>query len=227
MFEAYLGADAFRGGVRRYIKARAFSNASSADLWNALGAASGVAVGDIASNWTEQPGFPLISVAASCDAAGQRTIALAQRRFLLRGADPGVSHWSVPLQLRSGAHGTTQAVLLTEDGQKVAAGRCDQPLSVNADAIGFYRASYDASTARTNAENFGALEEGDKIALLDDQWALVESGAGDLGSYLTLASSMGSDLDTRAWQQIAAALTQAGVVRAAAPRGTTTAPKAD
>jgi aminopeptidase N len=206
MFEAYLGADAFRGGVRRYIKARAFSNATSADLWNALGAASGVAVGDIASNWTEQPGFPLVSVAASCDAAGQRTVALAQRRFLLRGADPGASHWSVPLQIRSGAHGTTQAVLLTEDGQKVAAGRCDQPLSVNADAIGFYRASYDATTTRTNAENFGALEDGDKIALLDDQWALVESGAGDLGSYLTLASSMGSDLDTRAWQQIAAAL---------------------
>lgn len=206
MFEAYLGPDAFRGGVRRYIKARAFSNATSADLWNALGAVSGVPVGAITSMWTEQPGFPLVSVAASCDAAGLRTVALAQRRFLLRGADTGPSHWSVPLQIRSGAHGTPRALLLTEDGQKVAAGRCDEPLSVNADAIGFYRASYDAPTSRTNAANFGALEDGDKIALLDDQWALVESGADDLRSYLALASSMGSDLNSRAWQQIAAAL---------------------
>ena len=206
MFENYLGRDAFRGGVRRYIKARAFSNATTADLWNALGAATGVAIGDMASNWTEQPGFPLVTVSASCDAAGHRTVSLAQQRFLLRGADTGRSHWSVPLRIRSGADGTPWAVLLTEDGQSASAGRCDQPLSVNADAIGFYRARYDEATYRTNAEHFGALQDGDKIALLDDQWALVESGAVELRSYLALASSMGSDLNTRAWQQIAAAL---------------------
>ncbi|HEY4975329.1 MAG TPA: M1 family metallopeptidase, partial [Steroidobacteraceae bacterium] len=68
MFEAYLGPDTFRSGVRRYIKARAFSNATSADLWNALGAASGASVVAMASSWTEQPGFPLVTVAASCDA---------------------------------------------------------------------------------------------------------------------------------------------------------------
>jgi len=36
MFEAYLGPDVFRAGVRAYIKARAFSNATTADLWLAL-----------------------------------------------------------------------------------------------------------------------------------------------------------------------------------------------
>ena len=206
MFEAYLGPDTFRSGVRRYIRARAFSNATTADLWNALSAASGAAIGDIASGWTEQPGFPLVTVAASCDAAGRRTVALAQRRFLLRGADAAASRWSVPLQIRSGTTGTPRTVLLTGDGQKVSAGRCDEPLSVNADAIGFYRARYDEATYKANAVNFGALADGDKIALLDDQWALVESGADELRSYLALASSMGSNLDTRAWEQIAAAL---------------------
>jgi aminopeptidase N len=206
MFEAYLGADTFRAGVRRYIKARAFSNATSADLWNALSAASGLAIGGIATNWTEQPGFPLVAVAASCDADNHRTASLQQRRFLLRGADPGVSHWSIPLQIRSGVNGKPRAVLFTEDGQRAAAGRCDEPLSVNADAIGFYRARYDEATNRINARDFTALQDGDKIALLDDQWALVESGQGELSSYLALASSMGSSLNTRAWQQIAAAL---------------------
>ena len=40
MFEAYMGPDSFRDGVRQYIKAHAFSNATTVDLWNALSAAS-------------------------------------------------------------------------------------------------------------------------------------------------------------------------------------------
>ena len=33
MLEAYLGPDTFRAGIRQYIAARAYSNATSADLW--------------------------------------------------------------------------------------------------------------------------------------------------------------------------------------------------
>jgi aminopeptidase N len=206
MLEAYLGPDVFRGGIRRYIRARAFSNATTADLWNALSAAGGADVVAMASSWTEQPGFPLIMVTASCDAAGQRTVALAQRRFLLRGSDPGAAHWSVPLQIRIDTRGAPRTVLLTEDGQTVPAGRCQDPLSVNANAIGFYRARYDDATNQVNAAQFAALEDGDRIALLDDQWALVESGTDPLRNYLALASSMGTNLNSRAWEQIAAAL---------------------
>ena len=206
MFEAYLGADIFRSGVRGYMQARAFSNATTADLWNALGRASNKDVGAMAAGWTEQAGFPLIAVAARCDAAGARTISLSQTRFLLSGADAAASHWNVPLQIRAGADGTPQSVLLSGSDQPIKAGRCDEPLSVNADAIGFYRAIYDPATLATNTRNFGHLPDADRIALLDDQWALVESGAQPLPSYLALASSMGADLDTRAWEQIAQAL---------------------
>ncbi len=206
MFEAYLGPDVFRSGIRSYIKARAFSNATTADLWNGLSAASGKNVGKIAADWTEQAGFPLVMVAAHCDANGARTITLSQKRFLLSGTDPSSSHWNIPLQIRAGEHGSPQSVMLSKDGQSAAAGRCDEPLSVDADAIGFYRVMYDPATLAANTKNFGRLADADRIALLDDQWALVESGAAPLPTYLTLASSMGKDLDTRAWDQIAHAL---------------------
>jgi aminopeptidase N len=206
MFEAYLGPDIFRSGVRSYIQARAFSNATTADLWNALSLASSRDVAAIAAEWTEQPGFPLVAVAAHCDAAGARTISLSQKRFLLSGADAASSHWSIPLQIRTGAGGTPQSVLLSKEVQPAQAGRCDEPLSVNADAIGFYRVVYDPATLATNTKNFAHLPDADRIALLDDQWALVESGIERLPSYLALASSMGTDLDTRAWEQITHAL---------------------
>ncbi|MFI4865862.1 MAG: M1 family metallopeptidase [Steroidobacterales bacterium] len=206
MFEAYMGPDIFRDGIRGYMKAHAFSNATTVDLWNALGAASHRNIGEIAADWTEQAGFPLVSVTAACDAAGVRSIELSQQRFLLSGSDPHASRWRIPLQLRSGAAGAVQSVLLSENGQKLAAGRCDEPLSVNADAIGFYRTRYDAATFGINAKNFASLADGDRIALLDDQWALVESGKDKLASYLALATAMGSSVDARQWEQIVEAL---------------------
>ncbi len=206
MLEAYLGPDTWRDGVRRYIKARAYSNATSGDLWRALSAASGRDVESIASDWTTKPGFPLVSVRATCDGAGNRTVSLAQKRFLLEGTDPAKPRWSVPMRVRSGVAGTVQTVLFTDDGQTLSAGRCDEPLSANAGDLGFYRVAYDDATLATDRKNFAALPDTDKIALLDDEWALVQAGAARLGAYLSLASSMGADMDARAWTQIADAL---------------------
>ncbi len=206
MLEAYLGDDVFRDGIRKYMKARAFSNATSTDLWIALSQASGRDVRAFAADWTEQPGFPLVSVTAQCDANGARTISLSQQRFLLSGSDAAGLRWKVPLQIRSGADGAPQSLLLEKDGQSAPAGRCDEPLSVNANTIGYFRAGYDAATLATNTRLFGTLKNGDRIALLDDQWALVESGKQDLSSFLALASGMGDDLDERAWEKISGAL---------------------
>ena len=206
MFEAYMGPDTFRDGIRAYMKAHAFSNATTVDLWNALGAASHSDIGAIAADWTEQAGFPLVSVSAACDAAGARTIVLSQRRFLLGGAGAQGAKWRIPLQIRSATGAAPQSVLFTQKGQEVSAGRCDEPLSVNADAIGFYRSRYDGASFATIASHFGALPDGDRIALLDDQWALAESGNDTLANYLTLASAMGSSVDAREWEQILEAL---------------------
>lgn len=206
MLEAYLGPDTFRAGVRGYMQAHKFSNATSADLWNGLTAASGKDVAKLASGWTEQPGFPLVSVAATCDAQGNRTISLTQKRFLLSGNDAANEHWNVPLNVRSGANGTVQTVLFTADGQTAKAGRCDEPLSVNAEDIGYFRASYDPQTLATNTKNFASLPAPEKVTLLDDQWAMTQAGQAPLSAYLALASAMGNDLDARAWEQIIGAL---------------------
>ncbi|MGA3158929.1 MAG: M1 family aminopeptidase, partial [Steroidobacteraceae bacterium] len=206
MFEAYLGPDIFRDGVRRLMKARAFSNATSADLWQALSAASGKDIKALATDWTEQAGFPLVSVTAECDAAGARTLQLSQERFLDDGIDPVHSHWSIPLRVRVGAAGTPQSELFSAQTQSLAAGRCDEPLSVNADTVGFYRVRYDAATLATNTHAFAKLPITDRFALLDDQWAMVRNGREPLANYLNLAGAMGASFDARAWMQIGSVL---------------------
>src|ERR1700681_3609316 len=207
MLEAYLGEKTFRAGSRRYIKARAYSNATSGDLWQALSAASGRDVEKIASGWTTQPGFPLVGVRATCAASGARTLVLTQKRFLLEGSDPKNPRWNIPVAVRSGSSGVPRVVLFTADGQRVAGGKCGEPLSANAGAVGFYRVKYDGATLATDRKYFAALPDADKIVLLDDQWALAEANQAPLGAYLTLAAAMQAHVDARAWDQILSALT--------------------
>jgi aminopeptidase N len=205
MLENYLGEDVFRDGLRRYMRARAYSNATAADLWQALNAASGKDVAQLAAQWTTQPGFPLISVNAACDASGMRSVSLHQNRFLLSSTEPVLSRWRIPLRVRAGGDSVVSRVLFDAEGQQVPAGRCDQTLSINADAVGYYRVRYDAATLGTNTAHFATGAAGDRIALLDDQWALVEAGQAPLASYLPLAAAMQGNFVTRAWQQISAA----------------------
>ena len=66
MIEDWISPDVFRTGMRAYMKAHQYSNATSADLWAALSAASGKDVAAVAAGFTEQPGIPLVHVTRRC-----------------------------------------------------------------------------------------------------------------------------------------------------------------
>lgn len=209
MLEHYMGPDDFRRGIRNYMKQHAYSNTLGGDLWQALDAVGdkSTRISDIATSWTTQPGFPLVSAAATCGADGKRTVALTQQRFLLQGLETGKAKgsWQVPLQVRSGS-GPAKAVLLTGARQQIEAGTCQDTLTVNADAIGYFRVAYDPATLALNTARFTTLTDGDRIAMLDDQWALAQAGAAPLQSYLALAWAMGGLQNPRSWEQIAGVL---------------------
>ncbi len=63
MLEFYLGEKVFQQGVSAYIKEYSFGNATTNDLWSALGKASGKPVKEIMDTWCKQPGYPLLRVA--------------------------------------------------------------------------------------------------------------------------------------------------------------------
>ena len=60
MLENYLGETAFRDGIRAYMAAHAYSNSTTADLWQALESVAHKPVTGIAASFTEQDGVPLI-----------------------------------------------------------------------------------------------------------------------------------------------------------------------
>ena len=207
MLEAYLGEDTFRDGVRAYVKTHAYSSASSADLWYALTAAAKKDVAALARGWSEQPGFPLVSVTATCNAGGNRTVTLSQGRFFVDGTtDAAKQLWSVPVGL-AGAAAPSYVLLTTPQQGGIPAGRCSDPLRANAGGIGYYRVAYDAQTLDANRKAFGTLPDDDKIAMLYDQWALARAGLSPLGSYLGLVNAVGDDRNPVVWSQIVGSLT--------------------
>ncbi|HEX9968923.1 MAG TPA: M1 family metallopeptidase, partial [Acidimicrobiales bacterium] len=56
MLERYLGADEFRSGIRRYLKAHEYGNAETTDLWDAIEDATGEPVRRIMDSWIFQGG---------------------------------------------------------------------------------------------------------------------------------------------------------------------------
>jgi puromycin-sensitive aminopeptidase len=199
MIEGFLGADAFRAGVRSYLNRYREANATADDFWRELGTASGRDVAAIANTWIKTPGHPVVHVTAT-QRGSDVALTLAQERFY---ADPTAAaahpaqHWPVPMVIKYGTTAGTaeQRVLLTEDTAHVTLpdARWFFP---NGGASGFYRVTMDDTSLR----NLGAvmqtvLEAHERLALADGQWALLKAGVTSIASFLDLLDGYRSEAD--------------------------------
>ena len=197
MLESFLGEETFRDGIRRYIAAHKYSNSTTADLWSALSDASGKPVSEIAAGWTEQPGFPLVKVRR--DENGQ--VGLFQQRFTVNYKNPRPLEWKIPL---------TYSVVGQPPATKLMSGKNDvlenipagQPLKLNADGAGYYRALYDPRTWDGLVGSLAQLSLADRVNLLSDTWALIQANRAPLAMYTGLVAKLPGSPDLPQWDQV-------------------------
>ncbi|GAO02459.1 M1 family metallopeptidase [Anaeromyxobacter sp. PSR-1] len=208
MIEGYLGEERFRDGIRLYMRRHARANAVADDLWGALAEASREPVVELANAWIRQPGFPLVTVSR----AG-RTLRLEQQRFWsdpARAGEEPAAGWPVPLVLRVGQGGkvTEQRVLLRGRTAEVTLAGEGEPdwLCANAGATGFFRVKYDAACLAALGRNLAALAPAERIQLLSDEWALVRSGAREIGAFLDLCAGFAGEEDHAVLDELVARL---------------------
>ena len=197
MIEDWIGPDVFRTGMRAYMKAHAYSNATSADLWAALSAASGKDVAAVASGFTEQPGIPLVHVTRRC-VKGQGTITLTQDRFAIHDPKAKKLSWTVPVSL-GGATGPVTHALLTGAPLVVPAASCDAVQKANLGEDGYYRVQYDAGSLKPLVAHFAEFAPADRANLLGDQFAMFLAGRDTLGSYLDMLPAMKAETNVAVW----------------------------
>ncbi|MFM8819574.1 MAG: M1 family metallopeptidase [Phenylobacterium sp.] len=196
MLEAYVGEEAFRAGVRRYIAANAYGNAVNADLWAALDAeAPGRKVSEVAQDFLKQPGVPLISAAPAPGG-----LILTQGRFAGDESQTSPQTWRTPVTVR-GADGEVWSGLVSADSP--ASVKLRLPAVINAGQFGYLRARYAPELWAGLAPRFGELPPADQLGLLYDSRALGEVGLVPMSDYLELARNAPSGVDAEVAQTLA------------------------
>ena len=200
MVENFLGETAFRAGIRRYQAKFKNKNATGTDLWEALEAASEQPVGPLMRSWINQAGFPLLHVRSEVR-AGRTIVHLRQQRFYAQGAAPAGAapdRWLVPIRLRYGTAAGPQVhrALMEAAEMQIELPERASWVYPNDDATGFYRLHLDdAARASLLEHGLPHLTPAARMALLEDQWALVRSGVSGVAAFCAVLAAFRGEAD--------------------------------
>ncbi|KSB90850.1 aminopeptidase [Caulobacter vibrioides] len=205
MLEGYVGEDAWRTGVRAYIKAHAYGNTVSDDLWKAVETAAGKPITAIAHDFTLQPGVPLIRVEGGACQAGKQVLTLTQGEFSKDFPDKTPLAWRVPVNAKA-LDGSTIAKTVVEGGKASLTVEGCGPVVVNAGQSGYYRTLYAPAQFQRLAADFGKLAPIDQLGLLSDAWSMGTAGQQSPTDALALIAAAPADADPQVLSKVAGVL---------------------
>jgi len=205
MLEAYVGEDAWRRGVRAYMREHAYGNTASSDLWRQVERAAAKPVTAIAHDFTLQPGVPLIRVGEPVCKGGNMTVSLSQGEFSRDQPDRKPLAWRVPV-IAQAAGATTQARTLVAGGKGSLTLPGCGPVVVNAGQSGYYRTLYSKTGFAQLGQQFARLAPIDQLGMLSDSWSLGMAGLQPASDFLDLAAAAPGDADPQVWALVARGL---------------------
>jgi aminopeptidase N len=208
MLEAYVGEDAWRDGVRSYMRAHANGNTVSDDLWRQIETAAGKPITAIAHDFTLQPGVPMITVSQEACSAGQTRVTLTQGEFSVSDSNKKPLSWRVPVIAQTvgdGAKAAATARTVVSGGKTSFLVPGCGPVLVNAGQTGYYRTLYSRRNFGDIGASFAKLAPIDQLGLLSDTYALGMNGQQPASDFLDLARATSPDADPQVWGRIAGA----------------------
>ena len=206
MLESYVGHDAWRDGVRAYMKQHAHGNTVSDDLWSAVETAAGKPIKAIAHDFTLQPGVPLITVSNATCTAGKTTLTLTQGEFSKDAPDKKALTWRVPVTVQAlgdekGGGGTAKTLVTGGKGSVTVDG-CG-PIVVNAGQSGYFRTQYGPERFAGIVQNFAKLAPIDQLGVISDAWSMGLAGYQPATDFLELAKATPADTDPQVLSKVA------------------------
>jgi len=200
MLERWLGADAFRAGVRAYLDRYRLANTETTDLWDSLETATGQPVRKIMDSWIFQPGCPLVTARRDGD-----RVTLAQQRFSYLGG-AHTERWSIPVRARVEGDGWSETrSLLLEDADVTTEVPAGARVVLDAGGEGFYRVAYPTEW-RAELLASGTLRPLERFSIVDDTWAAVLAGNTPADDVLGLARQLRDEDDLVVWRLLTSVL---------------------
>jgi len=187
MLEGYAGEDVWKTGIRSYMKAHAYGNTVTDDLWKAVEGAGAKGLVSIAHDFTSKPGIPLVKVDSAQCQGGNTLLTLSQGEFSRDKKDKTPLSWNVPVMAQT-IGGAPQRLILQGKGQMTLPG-CSAYV-VNAGQTGYYRSLYPAANVEALAAGFTRLPAIDQTGLLADNFQLGLGGYQPMGLALDLIDAV-------------------------------------
>ena len=208
MLEGFVGEDAWREGVRAYMRRHQYGNATRADLWAEIEAASkGKPVTRIARDFTEQAGLPMIRAEIMAGQSPGSALLLNQARFAADDASNAARSWRIPVLAQAvGGGPVTQTIVRGGPLIQALHNPRPGPLVVNPGQVGYFRTHYSPSAFLALSERFARVAPADQLGMLADSWALAEAGYAPAANFLVLGDRLPADADPRVWVQALATL---------------------
>ena len=206
MLEQHIGADVFRDGVRTYLKAHAYGNTVTSDLWDALEDASGAPVRDVMDTFILQGGHPLVTLHG--DALSQQPFSLDRSPKLPRrpSGRSGGCRWPCA-RLRDGGQPGAPVRHLVLGADPAPVPEAARGLAVvNAGGWGMFRVGYETEHRLALARHLPELTPLERSNLLADTWATTLAGLTRLEEFAILASQLGLEPDPAPWAPVGGAL---------------------
>jgi len=201
MLNAYIGPEAFRDGVRRYMRTHAYGNTVDTDLWSIMQTIANKPILDIERDFTQVEGLPLVRVTATGNG-----LHLEQDRFFADPSSPEDGHthvWTLPLAIAAPG-GAPRTILLTDAADVVQ----HPPVVVNAGQKSYARVHYPQSAMMALLPVVASLDPVDQLGLIDDGLALGFSGRAPASNVLAIVQRLPPDADPVVWARIAQILIQ-------------------
>lgn len=212
MAHAVLGHEAFVSGLQQYMKRHQYCNVETFDLWNAWATSSGKPVKEIMSSWTEQMGFPLVTVQEFSVKGGVATMKLHQDWFLSSGeAPPESKTWMVPLFIRTLKDAARPVVMMSEKVMTVEvpiSGDAGEFVLINSGMNTPMRVAYTAEMRAmlSKAVEAKALSPTDRVGLVMDTYALAKAGKIGGDEAIRFLAGFRNEDDYVVWDGLAQAL---------------------
>lgn len=240
MLAEFLGRETFYKGVHNYLVKYSYQNTKTEDLWDALEEASGLTIIQMASSWTKQMGYPLVTVGNDADGS----VTLSQERFLRDPAmkEGDASLWDVPLTVVTSEKPSdvtrigiwdaktknaveksvvTPLAATSEINETV---RCAIPSSaswfkLNPNQSSFYLVQYPSAMWKQLQEPVKSLALGtvDRVSLLNTAFTLAAAGLQSVGDAFDFTAAYANEPEYLVWKEMAAHLSKYATLFAEEP----------
>ncbi|MFT8425606.1 MAG: M1 family metallopeptidase [Liquorilactobacillus sp.] len=190
MVRALIGDTALRAGLKDYFEEHQYGNATGADLWKALGKASGIDVLKIINSWLEQPGYPVVTAKVVDD-----NIVLSQKQFFIgEGHDEG-RQWQIPLNSNYEEVPTIMSKNeVTIAGYQHLREQKGEPLRINVGNSSHFIIRYDDTLLNDILQDVTEFDSITQLQILQDLRLLAE---GNQVSYETIVPLLGKFADSK------------------------------